>query len=86
MKQTNAVQEMIRALSEVTSVEDLAIILATAEQGAEEQGFTHIATEHILVAMAAMVADPMAADYDALAADEPTSQAEDSRDAAEMAA
>jgi len=76
---------MLDALAETTGVEDLAILLATAEQDAEEQGLTHIATTHILVAMAAMVADPMAPDYDALAEVEPVTQNGDSRGAGGVA-
>jgi len=85
MELTIAAQEMLDALAETTGVEDLAILLATAEQDAEEQGLTHIATTHILVAMAAMVADPMAPDYDALAEVEPVTQNGDSRGAGGVA-
>jgi len=52
----------------------------------EQSGYraARVATVHIEAAMERL-ADPMAPDYDALAAEEPTSQNKDSRDAAEVA-
>jgi len=84
VEQTIAAQEMIQALAEITSVEDLATTIGMAERLARANGMTRVATVHIRTAMERM-GDPMAPDYDALAAEKPTSQNKDSRDAAEVA-
>jgi len=103
MKTTIAAQEMLNALAEVTSINDLATIIGLAERDARSQGLTHVATPHIKAAMAELVRmgnaaekaaetvaradfDSIVTDYDALAEVEPTSQVEDSRDAAEVVA
>lgn len=116
MKLTNAAQEMVNALGKISTFNDLAAVIATAEEIATEQGLIRIATVHIVAAMAELIAnadpvapdyivtqkqrdsprdreyhhcpaptdaDPMSADYDTPAAEEPTSQIKDSRDSAE---
>jgi len=55
MKTTIAAQEMLNALAEVTSINDLATIIGLAERDARSQGLTHVATAHIRAAMAELV-------------------------------
>ena len=85
MKLTTEADTMIQELGKIHTAEYLATVLGLAERAAREEMCPRVATFHIGEAMD-KVGDPIAPDYDALAEVEPTSQVEDSRDAAEVVA